>query len=169
MISQLNCGTLNNKKKSILLKHQNQTLTMYHGISLVLFLQVQEVTQNSESLIQEHLKFPLKKKQTTLDKGNFHDLLLKFQRGFRTFWRGKDNKIITVGYSKQSDRQVQLYDLKNLDKPLDSVKSDNAASTVFPHFDETINILYLCGRSDSTIRLFEIGEDYIEFLTSHRF
>jgi coronin-1B/1C/6 len=104
-----------------------------------------------------------------LDKGNFHDLLLKFQRGFRTFWRGKDNKIITVGYSKQSDRQVQLYDLKNLDKPLDSVKSDNAASTVFPHFDETINILYLCGRSDSTIRLFEIGEDYIEFLTSHRF
>eukprot|EP01080_Neovahlkampfia_damariscottae_P004260 gene4260-7596_t len=88
-------------------------------------------------------------------------------RGFRSYWKGRDNKIITIGYNKQSDRQIQLFDLKNLDKPLDTIKSDNSASTVFPYFDETINVLYLCGRSDATIRLFEIGNDYIEFLTSH--
>jgi coronin-1B/1C/6 len=89
-------------------------------------------------------------------------------RSFRAIWKGQEDKVVTVGFSKTSDRQIQVYDLKNTDEPLATCNIDSSGCTMMPTFDETLNILYIAGRGEATIKLFEIGtDDYIEYLTTH--
>jgi len=90
-------------------------------------------------------------------------------RGFKALWMGDKAKIITTGFGKSSQRQVQLYDIKKLDKELCTQSIDNSDSTIIPYYDPAISVLYFAGRGDSTIKLMLITEDgqFIEHLNVH--
>lgn len=88
-------------------------------------------------------------------------------RGFRALWKGQNERIITSGFSKSSERQIQQWDLKNLSTPISSLNVDSSACNMIPTFDETLNILFVGGRGEATIKCYEVGDQDIEFLTTH--
>jgi len=82
-------------------------------------------------------------------------------------WLGKTTKFATVGFNRQSKRQLRIWDSKKLDKELSSVDIDQAAGVIMPFYDEDINVLYLAGKGDGNIRYYEIvDEDPYQFYVS---
>jgi coronin-1B/1C/6 len=74
---------------------------------------------------------------------------------------GETGKILTTGTSRQ--REVKIWDLKNLSKPLLTENIDTASGALLPLFDSDSNILYLCGKGDGIIRPYEF-EDKAPYL-----
>lgn len=78
-------------------------------------------------------------------------------------------KLLSVGTSKQAAREVKVWDLSNLSKPLATHKIDNGAGVMYPMFDLDTYVLYLCGKGDGNIRVYEFEDkgDYIFKLNDH--
>jgi len=68
---------------------------------------------------------------------------------------GRNENFTSFGYSKTSDREYKLWDLKNLAKPIVSNKIDNSASSMLPYYDIDRHILYLFGKGAGNIRYYE--------------
>mmetsp|Transcript_2276 Transcript_2276/g.3196 ORF Transcript_2276/g.3196 Transcript_2276/m.3196 type:complete len:394 (-) Transcript_2276:78-1259(-) len=68
---------------------------------------------------------------------------------------GDSGKILTTGASRQNSREMKIWDLKNLSKPLKMESIDTASGALLPLYDNDTNILYLCGKGDGIIRPYE--------------
>eukprot|EP00635_Sarcinochrysidales_sp_CCMP3193_P005425 CAMPEP_0118898172 /NCGR_PEP_ID=MMETSP1166-20130328/5272_1 /TAXON_ID=1104430 /ORGANISM="Chrysoreinhardia sp, Strain CCMP3193" /LENGTH=457 /DNA_ID=CAMNT_0006837267 /DNA_START=122 /DNA_END=1495 /DNA_ORIENTATION=+ len=65
----------------------------------------------------------------------------------------------SLGFTKQSQRQLKLWDIRDTSKPLHKLDIDQAAGVIIPFFDVDTSILYLCGKGDGNIRYYEISEN----------
>ena len=65
------------------------------------------------------------------------------------------DKMYSCGASKTSQREIKVWDLKNLSKPVHTETIDNAAGAMIPLWDADTNVLYLCGKGDGIVRLYE--------------
>jgi coronin-1B/1C/6 len=64
-------------------------------------------------------------------------------------------KVFSFGASKQSAREIKVWDLNNLSKPIHTEAVDTAAGAMIPLWDADTNVLYLCGKGDGVVRLYE--------------
>lgn len=69
---------------------------------------------------------------------------------------GSRDKLVSVGFTRQSQRQIKMWDPRNIAEPLAMEKIDQAAGVIIPYFDEDTNVLYLAGKGDGNIRFFEV-------------
>jgi len=76
---------------------------------------------------------------------------------------GETGKLLSVGASKQSARELKIWDLKNLEKPLLTEKIDTASGVLMPMYDCDTNVIYLSGKGDGIIRPYEF-EDKAPYL-----
>ncbi|XP_073492110.1 coronin-1A [Aquarana catesbeiana] len=78
-----------------------------------------------------------------------------------------DDKILTTGFSRMSERQLAYWDTKSLDEPLTLQELDTSSGVLIPFFDPDTNIVYLCGKGDSSIRYFEVTDEapYVHYLS----
>ena len=70
----------------------------------------------------------------------------------------ESGKVLTTGASKQSGREMKVWDIKNLSKPLKVDKIDTASGAMIPLFDHDTLCLYLCGKGDGIIRIYEFED-----------
>ncbi|NXT96444.1 COR1B protein, partial [Anhinga rufa] len=79
-----------------------------------------------------------------------------------------DGKIFTTGFSRMSERQLALWDVENLEEPMGLQELDSSNGALLPFYDPDTNVVYVCGKGDSSIRYFEITEEppYIHFLNT---
>eukprot|EP00539_Tryblionella_compressa_P010624 CAMPEP_0178801088 /NCGR_PEP_ID=MMETSP0745-20121128/13169_1 /TAXON_ID=913974 /ORGANISM="Nitzschia punctata, Strain CCMP561" /LENGTH=458 /DNA_ID=CAMNT_0020459917 /DNA_START=74 /DNA_END=1450 /DNA_ORIENTATION=+ len=73
-------------------------------------------------------------------------------------WMGETGKILTTGSSKQSGREMKVWDVKNLSTPLHTEAVDTASGALIPLYDQDTSVLYLCGKGDGQIRLYEFED-----------
>jgi coronin-1B/1C/6 len=73
------------------------------------------------------------------------------------------DKFFSFGASKQSGREIKVWDQKDLSKPIHTESVDTAAGAMIPLWDQDTNVLYLCGKGDGVVRLYEY-EDKSPFL-----
>mmetsp|Transcript_16543 Transcript_16543/g.34127 ORF Transcript_16543/g.34127 Transcript_16543/m.34127 type:complete len:394 (-) Transcript_16543:140-1321(-) len=66
-----------------------------------------------------------------------------------------DSLMFTTGASKQSTREIRVWDLKNTSKPIHTENVDTAAGAMIPLWDPDTNVLFLCGKGDGIVRLYE--------------
>ena len=78
-----------------------------------------------------------------------------------TYLGNSTGKFLTTGTSRQ--REVKIWDLKNLSQPLHTEALDTASGALLPLFDHDTNVLYLSGKGDGIIRPYEF-EDKGPFL-----
>ncbi|XP_030065052.1 coronin-1A [Microcaecilia unicolor] len=80
-----------------------------------------------------------------------------------------EGKILTTGFSRMSERQVALWDPKNMEEPMSLQELDTSSGVLVPFFDSDTGIVYLCGKGDSSIRYFEITDEapYIHYLSMY--
>ena len=93
---------------------------------------------------------------STID--NVHDGAKSVKMSYIT-----DTKMVTFGASKQSSRELKVWDLKNTSKSLHTETIDTAAGALIPLYDPDTSVLYLCGKGDGVVRLYEY-EDKSPFI-----
>jgi coronin-1B/1C/6 len=71
-------------------------------------------------------------------------------------YTGNLDRLITVGFTRQSQRQFKIWDPRKTDKELKKVDIDQAAGVIMPFFDDDTNVLYLAGKGDGNVRFYEI-------------
>ncbi|OQR99703.1 WD-40 repeat-containing protein [Achlya hypogyna] len=64
--------------------------------------------------------------------------------------------VLTVGFSARSERQLSLWDARNLLDPLTTTTIDTSGSALLPLYDASSNVVYLVGRGDRTVLSYEI-------------
>lgn len=72
---------------------------------------------------------------------------------------GSLGKLVSVGFTRQSQRQFKIWDQRNTSTPLKSIDVDQAAGTIMPFFDADTNILYLAGKGDGNVRYYEVANE----------
>jgi coronin-1B/1C/6 len=77
----------------------------------------------------------------------------------KCFWISNLGWIGAVGFSKGARRQLRMWDLKDLSKPVFSTDIDQVASVLMPHYDNDIGVLYMSGKGDGTVSFGEIIND----------
>jgi WD40 repeat protein len=73
----------------------------------------------------------------------------------KVIFLGSKNVIATVGFSKTSDREITLHDIRNVNQKLTTVKVDNSPSTPLPFWEDDNTLLYLTGKGDGNVRIYE--------------
>eukprot|EP00301_Raphidiophrys_heterophryoidea_P002402 c11119_g1_i1.p1 GENE.c11119_g1_i1~~c11119_g1_i1.p1 ORF type:complete len:448 (+),score=102.33 c11119_g1_i1:44-1345(+) len=87
----------------------------------------------------------------------------------KAIWLGSKDKICTLGFSRQSDRQIKVWDPRNLTEALGSTDVDVAAGMFMPMFDDDTNMLYLAGKGDTSVKYYEFIDEapYMFFLSAY--
>ncbi len=84
----------------------------------------------------------------------------------RCCWLGSKNLIFSFGFSKQSGREIAVWDPKKMDAPVYKDEIDVASGVLMPAYDPDLNVLYLGGKGDGNIRYFEVKDDSSLFYLS---
>ncbi|KDO23221.1 hypothetical protein SPRG_11153 [Saprolegnia parasitica CBS 223.65] len=64
--------------------------------------------------------------------------------------------LFTVGFSARSERQICLWDARNLLDPVVTTTIDTSGSALLPLYDSSSHVMYLVGRGDRTVLCYEI-------------
>jgi len=89
-------------------------------------------------------------------------------KGSRVCWMKE--KVLTVGFSKSSEREFYIYDPRNIGEPLAHLNIDTSSGGIMPYFDHDTSILFLAGKGDGNIRYYEIVDEapYFYYLTEYK-
>jgi len=88
-------------------------------------------------------------------------------KGSKVFWAENLGWIGGTGFSRTAKRQMKVWDLRKLDKTLYEQDIDQAASVLYPYFDNDNGILYLTGKGEGNITYYElVNDDKIAYLLS---
>ncbi|XP_063065852.1 zinc finger CCCH domain-containing protein 13-like isoform X2 [Engraulis encrasicolus] len=79
-----------------------------------------------------------------------------------------DGNVFTTGFSRMSERQLALWNPKNMEEPITVHEMDTSNGVLLPFYDPDTNVVYLCGKGDSSIRYFEITDEapYVHYLNT---
>lgn len=69
---------------------------------------------------------------------------------------GNEGKFLSVGFDRQSKRQIKLWDPRNPSQMITKLDVDQSAGVLMPFYDEDTSILYLVGKGDGNIRWYEL-------------
>ena len=85
-------------------------------------------------------------------------------------YTGALNRLITVGFTRQSQRQFKIWDPRNTSQEVKKVDIDQAAGVIMPFFDPDTNLLFLAGKGDGNVRYYELVNDnpFCFLLSEHR-
>ncbi|KAL8741231.1 MAG: hypothetical protein Q9190_006139 [Brigantiaea leucoxantha] len=87
----------------------------------------------------------------------------------RVTWMGEHDRIATTGFSKMSDRQLGLWDIRDPKEPLGGFEMlDSISGVCMPFWDDGTQCLYLAGKGDGNIRYFEYENDKFEYLSEYK-
>ena len=87
----------------------------------------------------------------------------------RAVWMGEHGRIATTGFSRMSDRQLALWDIKAPREPVGGFQMlDSISGVCMPFWDDGSQCLYLAGKGDGNIRYFEYENDKFEYLSEYK-
>jgi coronin-1B/1C/6 len=81
----------------------------------------------------------------------------------KVVYANDSGKLFTFGASRQSSREIKVWDIRSFEKPITTESIDTAAGGLIPLWDSDTSVLYLCGKGDGTVRLYEY-EDKSPFI-----
>jgi coronin-1B/1C/6 len=80
-------------------------------------------------------------------------------KSIKMAYLGALDKMVTVGFTRQSQRQFKIWDPRNTAKEVKKIDIDQAAGVIMPFYDEDTQILYLAGKGDGNVRYYEFVND----------
>lgn len=88
-------------------------------------------------------------------------------KGARAVWCGDQPRLITTGFSRLSERQLFLWDVKQLSKPVKTLSLDSSNGIIMPFWSDN-GVCYLAGKGDGNIRYYELESDELHYLTEYK-
>lgn len=87
----------------------------------------------------------------------------------RAVWMGEHDRVATTGFSRMSDRQLALWDIKSPGQPVGGFQMlDSISGVCMPFWDDGTQCLYLAGKGDGNIRYYEYEHDKFEYLSEYK-
>ncbi|EMC99139.1 hypothetical protein BAUCODRAFT_31450 [Baudoinia panamericana UAMH 10762] len=88
----------------------------------------------------------------------------------RCVWLGDHDRVATTGFSKMSERQLGLWDLRDPSKPVGGQPQfiDSSSGVAMPFWDDGTQILFVAGKGDGNIRYYEYENDKFEDLSEYK-
>ncbi|XP_059932984.1 coronin-2A [Gadus macrocephalus] len=88
----------------------------------------------------------------------------------KVVYLGALKMLLTTGFSCWNQRQITLWDPRDLSEPLYEEELDGTGGVLFPFFDPDTNMLYLAGKGDCNIRYYEVSSEkpFVVFLNQFR-
>ena len=87
----------------------------------------------------------------------------------RAVWMGEHDRVATTGFSKMSDRQLGLWDIRSANAPINGFDMlDSISGVCMPFWDDGTQCLYLAGKGDGNIRYYEYENDKFEYLSEYK-
>ena len=80
------------------------------------------------------------------------------KKGARVLWACDGKYLIVTGFSRQSERQIMIYQTKDLNC-VHTETLDVSPAILIPFYDEDSSTLFLSGKGETTIYGYEIAED----------
>lgn len=71
---------------------------------------------------------------------------------------GDRGLLLSTGASRQSGREMKVWDIKNMSKPLKTEAVDTASGALIPLYDLDTDVLFLCGKGDGIVRIYEYDD-----------
>lgn len=80
-----------------------------------------------------------------------------------------ENRLLTVGCSKDSSREISLWNKSDLSEPIIKHELDQGSGNMLVEYDDVLNIVYVAAKGDCNIRYYEISREspYIHFLSQY--
>ncbi|GAA5923519.1 hypothetical protein JCM1841_002971 [Sporobolomyces salmonicolor] len=89
-------------------------------------------------------------------------------KGSRVTWLGSLDRIVTTGFSRTSERQVFLWDSRALaNGPIKQLTIDQSSGMLMPFFNAENNVLFVAGKGDGNIRMYELENDDLFYLSDY--
>ncbi|XP_074650936.1 coronin-7-like [Tubulanus polymorphus] len=76
----------------------------------------------------------------------------------RIMWLGDTPYILSTGFGRNRSRQIHIYDQRALSAPVKVMELDSNTGTLMPLRDEDTNLVFLAGKGDTRISLYEASE-----------
>lgn len=88
----------------------------------------------------------------------------------KSVFLGDTNRIFTTGFSKLSERQYAIWDVRNMSRSLRMEVVDFSSGILFPFYDHDTKVIFLAGKGDGNIRYYElVGEaPYCHYLNQYQ-
>lgn len=87
----------------------------------------------------------------------------------RVVWLGEHDRVATTGFSRMSERELRLWDIRN---PTESIGGflpiDGSSGIGMPFWDDGSQMLYIAGKGDGNISYFEYEHDKFEALSEYK-
>jgi coronin-1B/1C/6 len=80
-------------------------------------------------------------------------------RSSKLVYLGSKEKLLTVGFTRQSQRQFKIWDPRQLSSEIKRIDIDQAAGVIMPFYDDDTQIIYLAGKGDGNIRYYEFVDE----------
>ncbi|XP_065540228.1 coronin-7 isoform X3 [Lathamus discolor] len=91
-------------------------------------------------------------------------------RGARIVWVCGGDYLLVSGFDSRSERRILLYQTQALPKgPLSVLGLDVAPSTLLPFYDEDTSVVFLTGKGDTRVFLYEVTPEPPYFLECNSF
>uniref|UniRef100_A0A7S2XV61 Coronin n=1 Tax=Fibrocapsa japonica TaxID=94617 RepID=A0A7S2XV61_9STRA len=72
---------------------------------------------------------------------------------------GDSGRLATLGFTRQSGRQLKIWDCRNMGAELKTLEIDRAPGVMMPFYDPDSQLLFIAGKGDGNIRYFETVEE----------
>lgn len=79
------------------------------------------------------------------------------------------NKMVTCGFDKAARRECKFWDSRKPKKPITSETLGQGGGVIMPHFDRATKLLYLAGKGDGNIRIYELVKDNPHYYAASNF
>ncbi|KAI9184292.1 Coronin-like protein crn1 [Blastocladiella emersonii ATCC 22665] len=79
-------------------------------------------------------------------------------KGSRAVWLGDLDKLVTTGFSRTSDRQINVWDMRNFKTPVKAMDLDSSSGILMPFYDKETQVLFLAGKGDGNIAYYEYDD-----------
>jgi len=91
-------------------------------------------------------------------------------KGSRVCFLGSKPLLFSVGFTKTSEREMSLWDVRNLSDRLVNTNLDSSSGVLMPFFDADTNVLFLAGKGDGNIRYYELVDEkpYLHYLSEYK-
>jgi len=89
-------------------------------------------------------------------------------KGWRAVWCGKNERILTVGFTKGAERELSLWDPRALAKSVNTTKLDVSPAAPLPFYDPDTGVLYLGSKGEGAIKLYEVTDSGFVYLNDYK-
>ncbi|KAK3598613.1 hypothetical protein CHS0354_019873 [Potamilus streckersoni] len=80
-------------------------------------------------------------------------------KGAKSVFLGDTHRVMTSGFSRLGERQLAIWDIKNISQPLTRIVVDNSNGVLIPFYDHDTKVVFTAGKGDGNIRYYEMDNE----------